>query len=130
MFPAIPDRKIIFDKFHVLSLTYQSNGFITMLAPIRDYLNPQDPNSSPLLCATKDRYFTRLSAEIGPDKVGFGEARWIVSEDANVEHLLYVFTSFDTDAGDPWVACGHFMEHLFLAQTAANYTEFEDRTPS
>jgi len=48
-----------------------SHGFITMLAPIRDYLNSQDLKSSPLLCATKDRYFSRLSADVDPDAPGF-----------------------------------------------------------
>ena len=113
LFPTIPDRKNIFDRFCVLSLTHQNNGFITMLAPIRDYLRPQDPKSSPLLCATKDRYFTRLSVDVDPGEPGFKEAEWIKSEDVNVEHLLDVFTSIDPNAHDIWDVCSHFMEHLY-----------------
>ena len=112
LFPIISNRNNIFDKFCVLSLAYRSNGFITMLAPIRDYLDPQDPRSSPLLCATRDRYFSRLSVVVDPSKPGFEEARWIVAEDVNVEHLLDVFMSIDPDRTDTWDACSHFMEHL------------------
>ena len=113
LFPAIPNRKDIFDKFSVLSLTYRSGGFITMLAPIRDYLRPQDPKSSPLLRATKDRYFSRLSVDINPHMPGFGGARWITLEDVNVEHLLDIFLSIDTNSDDVWHACIHFLRHLF-----------------
>jgi tetratricopeptide (TPR) repeat protein len=112
LFPTISNRKNIFDGFCVLSLTYRSNGFVTMLAPIRDYLSPKDPRSSPLLCATRDRYFSRLSVDLHPDMQGFGEARWIVSEDLNVEHLLDIFTSIDQTMDDLWDACYHFMDHL------------------
>ena len=112
LFPTFTDRKSIFDKFCVLSLTYRSSGFVTMLAPIRDYLSPQDPLSSPLLCTTRDRYFTRLSVDVSPIRPGFEEARWIVLEDVNVEHLLNVFTSIDQPRGDIWDVCHHFMEHL------------------
>jgi len=113
LFPTIPDRKNMFDKFCVLSLTYRSNGFIRMLAPIRDYLGPQDPQLSPLLCATRDRYFSRLSGDLNPGKPGFEEARWIASEDVNVEHLLDVFTSIDQNGGNIWDACALFMSHLY-----------------
>ena len=112
LFPTIPNRKNLFDKFCLLSLTYRNNGFVTMLAPIRDYLGPQDPQYSPLLCATRDHYFTRLSVHLNPNKPGFGETRWVVAEDVNVEHLVYVFTSLDKNASDPWNACNHFIEHL------------------
>jgi tetratricopeptide (TPR) repeat protein len=112
LFPTISNRKQLFDIFCLLSLTYRSNGFVTMLAPIRDYLRPQDPRSSPLLCATRDRYFKRLSVDVHPDKPGFEKARWVVSEDVNVEHLLDVFTSIDPNAGDSWDACHYFMGHL------------------
>ena len=112
LFPTIPDNRTIFDKFCVLSLTYRSNGFVTMLAPIKDYLCPRDPTASPLLCATKDHYLTRLSVDLDPDAPGFGETRWIKSEDVNVEHLLSVFASVDADALDVWDACVHFMRHL------------------
>jgi len=112
LFSTIANRKNIFDKFCVLSLTYRSDGFITMLAPIRDHLSPKDPASSPLLCSTKDRYFSRLSVGVGPGEPGFEEARWIVSEDRNVEHLLDVFTTIDATSGGVWGFCGNFMEHL------------------
>ena len=113
LFPTIPDIRNIFDKFCVLSLTYRSNGFVTMLAPIQDYLCPRDPTASPLLCATKDHYITRLSVDLDHDKPGFVEARWIKSEDMNVEHLLNVFASIDVDTLDIWGACVHFMDHLY-----------------
>jgi tetratricopeptide (TPR) repeat protein len=113
LFSTISSRQHIFDKFRVLSLTYRSNGFVAMLAPIRDYLRPQDPQSSPLLCMARDCYFHRLSVDVDPDKPGFGEARWIVSEDVNVEHLLDVFTSIGQDTDDAWDACDRFMEHLY-----------------
>jgi len=107
LFSTIHDVTNIFDTFCVLSLTSRSDGFVTMLAPLRDYLCPQDPTSSPLLCATKDHYSHRLSDNPSPQ-----ESRWITSEDINVEHLLNVFTSTDPESGVIWDACGHFMEHL------------------
>ena len=112
LLPTTSNGKNTFDKFCVLSLAYRNNGFVTMLAPIRDYLTPQDPRSSPLLCTTRDNYFSRLSADVNPGMPGFEEARWILSEDVNVEHLLDVFTSIDPEMGDIWDACYHFMEHL------------------
>ena len=113
LFPTIPDREDIFDKFCVLSLTHKSNGFVTMLAPIRDYFGPQDSKPSPLLSATKDCYFTRLSVDVYPGKPGFDEARWITSEDVNVECLVDFFTAIDGSPGDAWDACIHFLDHLY-----------------
>jgi hypothetical protein len=105
LFPTIANRKNIFDKFCVLSLTYRSGGFITMLAPLRHYLSPKDPMSAPLLCSTKDHYFSRLlSVDVEPGKPGFEEARWTASEDANVEHLLDVFTTVDATSNGAWGA--------------------------
>ena len=114
LFPTISDRKDIFDKFCVLSLTHRSNGFITMLGPLRDYLGPEDPTSSPLLCTTKDLYFSRLRSwvELEPGKPGFTESQWIASEDVNAEHLLNIFTSFATDADNIWDICANFIMHL------------------
>ena len=113
LFPNIPNRKNIVDKFCVLSLAYRSNGFVTMLAPIRDHLSPRDPSSSPLLCTTRYRYFTRLSVYIDPGDRGFGDSRWIVSEDVNVEHLLDIFTSINMNPPEVWEACAHFINHLY-----------------
>jgi hypothetical protein len=112
LFPSIPNSQTTFDKFGVLSLTYRSNGFVTMLAPIRDYLGPRDPRSSPLLRTTRDQYLSRLSVDLDPDKPGFEEARWVVLEDVNVEHLLDVSTSIDPEGDKIWDACYHFIQHL------------------
>ena len=113
LFPTIPDVTNTFDAFCIFSLTYRNNGFVTMLAPLRDYFCPKDPTSSPLLRTTKDYYFRRLSVDVHPDKPGYEEAQWIKSEDTNVEHLFNVFTSIDTKSGDIWDTCAHFLEHLY-----------------
>ena len=133
LFPTIPNRKDVFNKFCILSLTYRNNGFATMLAPLRDHLRPKDPELSPLLCATGKRYFSRVSVDFDPDKPEVEDTRWITSEDVNVEHLLDVFTSIDinpggfrdyTDSNDSgghansgdalvvWNACAGFLHRL------------------
>ena len=112
LFPTIPDRANILDKFCVLSLTYRNDGFVTMLAPLRDYLCSKDPKSSSLLCAVKERYFARMSVDIDPGDPMFAEMRWIKSEDINVEHLLDIFTTIDPGSHDVWEACANFTRHL------------------
>ena len=113
LFPTFSDRENIFDGFCLLSLTYRNNGFVTMLAPLRDHLCPRDSRSSPLLCATKDYYFGRLSVGVYPGKPGYQEARWIEMEDVNVEHLLDIFTTIDTDSNGVWDVCSYFIEHIY-----------------
>jgi len=117
LFPAISDRRTMFDKFCVLSLTHRSDGFVTMLAPLRAHLCPEDPASSSLLRTTKDHYFSRLSILVDPARSGFEEGRWIVSEDVNVEHLLDVFTTADANSHNVWAVCDYFMRHLFWHKT-------------
>ena len=113
LFPTIYGVQSMLDGFCVLSLAYRNNGFITMLAPLRDYLRPKDPSLSPLLVATKEIYFTRLSGGIRPGKPGFEEARWIAAEDVNVEHLLDIFTTIDPNPESAWDACAKFTAQLF-----------------
>ena len=113
LFPTILDGTHILDKFCILSLTYRSDGFITMLAPLRDYLRPKDPKSSRLLSTTKEFYFTRLLVNVNPDWPGFSGTQWIASEDVNVEYLLDVFISIDASSEDVWNACEYFLHHLY-----------------
>ena len=112
LFPTPSDRASAFDSFCSLSLTYRCDGFITMLAPLRDYFRPKDPALSQPLLITKEYYFGRLSVDVDPNGPTFKETRWIISEDVNVEHLLDVFTSVDANSIDVWDACAYFMEHL------------------
>ena len=113
LFPTVSDGNHILDELCVLSLTYRSGGFVTMLAPIRDHLGLKDQSSSPLLLKTKEYYFTRISVEIECHIQGsFDDSRWIASEDANVEHLIDVFTTIDPGSDEVWKACANFMKHL------------------
>ena len=113
LFPTIPNGTRVFDRFCTLSLTHRSQGFITMLAPLRDHLRPKDPKLSTLLCTTKERYFARISVPIAPSLPGFEDTRWILSEDLNVEHLLDVFSTINPDSDDVWNACIGFTAHLY-----------------
>ena len=113
LFPTISDIQNILDGFCILSLAYRNNGYITMLAPLRDHLRPKDPASSRPLNTTKEIYFTRLSGDVGPDDPGFEEARWITTEDVNVEHLLDVFTTIDPNSESIWDSCIKFMAQLY-----------------
>jgi len=112
LFPTISDGPNMFDTFCILWLTYRSNGFVTMLAPLRDYLCPKDLKSFSLLSTAKGCYFSRLSIEVYPDKPGFEESRWVASEDVNIEHLLDVFTTIDANSENVWEACADFMDNL------------------
>ena len=110
-FPAISNRADVFDKFCILSLTYRSEGFVKMLAPLRDYLSPKNPLSSSLLCTVKDCYSARISYS-GPDSK-VEQARLIESEDVNIEHLFDTLTSTDPNSKNDWDACSFFIGHLY-----------------
>ena len=113
LFPTIFDRPNMLDTFCNLSLTHRGDGFMTMLAPLRDYLRPKDPTTSALLRVAKEHYFGRLLIVTAPGEPGFDGSKWITSEDVNVEYLLDVFTSIDADSLDVWNACDYFMDHLY-----------------
>lgn len=83
-----------------------------MLAPLWDYFCPKDPKTSPVLQITKEYYFSRLSVCVGPGLSGFEETKWITSEDTNIEHLLDIFTSIDTDSASVWTACYKLIKQL------------------
>ena len=88
VFPTVTSIRDIIDTFYILSLTYRTSGFVTMLAPLRDYLLPRDPCSAPLLLTTKAQYFARLDLLTEPpsdDDPGFSEAQQIDSDDTDVE---------------------------------------------
>ena len=114
LFTTISNVPDMLDIFCSISLAYRNAEFITMLAPVRDHLRPKDPGSSPLLRTTKENYFKRLSGEVLPGKPGFEEARWITTEDINVEHLIDAFTTIDAESQSVWDACAKFMAQLYF----------------
>ena len=112
LFPTISDAQSMLDGFCILSLAYRNNGFVTMLAPLRDHLRPKYPVASSLLRTAKECYFGRLTGDIEPGQPGFEEARWITSEDINVESLLDVFIMIDAKSESLWDTCSKFMAQL------------------
>ena len=103
MFPTVPCVQYIIDTFCILSLTHRMDSFVTMLAPLRNHFLPKDPLSAPLLLTTKAQYLTRLALIANTHVDGdleFSETQWVVSERTNVEHLLDVFTSLNTESKD------------------------------
>ena len=74
------------------------------------------PRLSLLLGTTKGCYSARLLVSIHPDNPNFGEARWITSEDVNIEHLLDVSTLVDanTELGRCLGCLFQFTNHLCL----------------
>lgn len=75
LFSILSDGTNMFNNFCILFLVYQSDGFVTMPAPLCDYLRPEDPISSPLLRTIKGRYFNRLSIHVDPGRPGLGATR-------------------------------------------------------
>ena len=115
LFPDISDRENIIDTFCMLSLVSRYKGFVTMLAPLREYLHPNDLGSPSLLWEVKGRYFSRLhlmDEELQPGLPGFEETKWVLGENSNVEHLLEAFVTLDEGSEDVWEAYADFLLHL------------------
>jgi hypothetical protein len=129
LFPDIVDRENIIDTFCMLSLASRYKGFVTMLAPLREYLRPTDPGPPSLLWEIKERYFSRLhlvDEELQPGMAGFDETKWILRENSNVEHLLEIFVAIDEGSEDVWEAYADFLLHLSWHKPIQVVPEAED----
>ena len=128
LFPDILDRENTIDAFCMLSLTYRYKGFVTMLAPLREYLHPKNLGSPSLLWEAKRRYFSRLhlvDEELQPGMPGFEETKWVLRENSNVEHLLEAFVALDEGSEDVWEAYADFLLHLSWHKPALIAPEIE-----
>ena len=57
-------------------------------------------------------YCTRISVKVNLCGPTFEEARWIMLEDINFEHLLDVLTTIDPTSDIVWEICASFLQHL------------------
>ena len=83
VFPKSHNKPNMFGTLRLLSLIYRSDGFVTTLAPLRDYLRPKDPTPPPLN-TTKECHSTRLAIKPHPGGRNSEESLWITSEDVDV----------------------------------------------
>ena len=73
LFPTLSNRSSILNDLCVLSLTYRRDGYVTMLAPLRDYFRPRDTSCSPLPHVIQHR----LSGDFNRNESGPEEEQWI-----------------------------------------------------
>ena len=133
LFPDVPDRDNMVDTFCMLSLTSRYKGFITMLAPLREYLCPRDRKSPSLIWNVRTQYFSRLhlvDENLEPSMPGFNKTKWIVREESNVEHLLKEFATLDKGSEDVWKAYADFLLHLSWHNPAQNVPRMGEGDPS
>ena len=87
IFPTVSNARDIVDTLCILSLTHRNHNFVTMLAPLREYLRP-DGYSCPLFASVKHQYLTRsrnITREAGCERVS---QQWLVSEEVNINFLM------------------------------------------
>jgi len=90
VFPTVARIQDIIDTFCILSLTHRAGSFVTMLAPLRDYLNPKDPFSVSLLLTATVQYLTRMD-ETQSYSIWSSNWHWATPECSNILHLLFTF---------------------------------------
>ena len=96
VFPTVACIQDIIDTFCILSLTHRAGCFVTMLAPLRDYLHPNNPSSVPLLLTTEAQYLAR-GDEARKNGPGSSAWRWHIFECSNILHLLIAFKRLDPE---------------------------------
>lgn len=102
LFPTILNVRDIIDTFYILSLTRQNRNFVTMLAPLREYLEPLG-YSHPLLSSLKNRYLNRLcdiALGVGHGHVPPQEIQWFISEEINIGFFLMLFLRANPNSVD------------------------------
>ena len=73
LFPTLSNRSSILNILCVLSPTYRRDGYVTMLAPFREYFRPRDTSCSPLPHVIQHR----ISGDYNRGEPGPEEEQWI-----------------------------------------------------
>ena len=109
VFPTVPKIRDFIDVFCVLSLTRRNNGFITILAPLRLYLEQGCPYS--LLPRAGQQYFTRIreiACSVGRNRVRLQQTQWLASEDINIDSLLSFYMGHFSTSAEVLRVCRDF----------------------
>ena len=117
LFPRAPSEiTSVSDVLCTRSLTKRSNGSVTMLAPLRDYLRQKDPTLSALPYAIQ----RRLSADFNPDEPGPEEVWWVdLGKSERLQACGYYFSldNMCTCRGEKKTAIEHFETALRIASS-------------
>ena len=125
IFPTVSSIRDVVDTFLILSITHRNRGFVTILAPVREYL-VTGASSHTLFYSTRDQYLTRLRAiahDTKHDRPLLQDIQWLASEQVNIETILALPTRTNPPSVDFQPICSIVKDTSYLPLPLAHLVD-------